>query len=298
MRDACRHSSPDSPEGCLLGSGNAEIFIRQERRGWGVKEAALCPVGLIAVVGLCGWYLLRSNISRLNQRRLAAGKLENQAERARGIVAVSGPGGHSTGQNSLLFPCRWLHAETKRCSRLSECAGWREIPDIPCSFPDRMGKFAEFGQNSKILGTKFLNSLLFSLLQGICKTFLGGRPSNILSTAMRRICYTAAMFLAMGALILPSTLLLLDSHQTISADRPAPCHQDQPTSDAPMGRHHDCCLVGHNHQLPSQIANLRPMQASVALEIAPMVMPALSLARPERALSSFDPPPTDLPLRI
>ena len=176
--------------------------------------------------------------------------------------------------------------------------GGAKFPILPARFPDRMVKFAGFGQNSKISGTKFENSLLFSLKQGICKTFLGGPRSNILSTAMRRICYTAAMFLAMGALILPSTLLLLDSDQIISADSPASCHQERSSPQAPMGGHHDCCLVGHNHQLPSQIANLQPMQASVALEVARMVMPALSLARPERALSSFDPPPTDLPLRI
>ena len=56
----------------------------------------------------------------------------------------------------------------------SDAQGFQNVPGgakFP-TFPARMGKFAEFGQNSKIPGTKFENSLLFSLPQGILKTLL------------------------------------------------------------------------------------------------------------------------------
>ena len=106
------------------------------------------------------------------------------------------------------------------------------------------------------------------------------------------------MFLAMGAWALPSTVLLLASDQSISTDAPAPCHQDQSGPMAPMGSHHDCCLVGHNHSVPGHVADVRPTLAVTALLPATLLRASFS-ARPEPALSSFDPPPSsDLPLRI
>lgn len=115
---------------------------------------------------------------------------------------------------------------------------------------------------------------------------------------MRRIFHVAAMFLALGALTLPSTLLLLTPDQTISTDAPAPCHQQRRAPTAPMGSHHDCCLVGHNHSLSGHVADVQPTWALTEL-VPPTALPSLSWARPEPALSSFDPPLiTILPLRI
>ena len=107
------------------------------------------------------------------------------------------------------------------------------------------------------------------------------------------------MVAVLAALTFPLTLLFAPLDRAIAVDAPAPCHQEHPASSAPMGSHHDCCLVGHNHPMPAPAGGAQPTQSLIAGEISAVVLPILAHERPEPALSSFDPPlDSPLPLRI
>jgi hypothetical protein len=102
----------------------------------------------------------------------------------------------------------------------------------------------------------------------------------------------------LSALAVPAILLSLPVDRLPTLEAFAPCHQEVPVSGMPGMPNHDCCLVGHNHVLPGHIVSVQPVLSLVALEAVLAQPSPLLLRRPEPALSSFDPPLTDLSLRI
>lgn len=96
---------------------------------------------------------------------------------------------------------------------------------------------------------------------------------------------------------IPLALLFLPLNQLAVTASFAPCHQDVPESDTPAVPNHDCCLIGHNHAAPAQAADFPALQFVVVAELTPASSPLPIKARPEPALTSFDPPST-APLRI
>ena len=115
---------------------------------------------------------------------------------------------------------------------------------------------------------------------------------------MSRACSRVAVVLVLMGMAFPSLLLALPLDQTISVEPPAACHEESPSPGAPMGQHHDCCLIGHNQAMPVHVAG--PITCANVLVIR-LVVPAggvQSQGRPEPLLTSFDPPLSPLPLRI
>jgi len=93
------------------------------------------------------------------------------------------------------------------------------------------------------------------------------------------------------------SLLAFSPVQVVSSATPAPCHQDMPSSDGPAAPNHDCCLLGHNHAIPAHASELPSLQVA-GLPLLVSVIAVMTSGQREPALSSFDPPPAILPLRI
>ena len=116
---------------------------------------------------------------------------------------------------------------------------------------------------------------------------------------MKGIVPRSLAIVALAALTFPLILLFAPVDQAMAMEAPAPCHQEHPAPSSPMGSHHDCCLVGHNHLMPAHAVGAQPIQSLIVGEISAVALPILSHERPEPALSSFDPPlDSPLPLRI
>jgi len=109
----------------------------------------------------------------------------------------------------------------------------------------------------------------------------------------------AAIVLLLIAAAIPLGLLSLPFDQSRTDDAAfAPCHQEAPSSGNPSMPNHDCCIVGHDHAVPS-LASATPAMTFVMLAQLAAVSPAAPFSpHREPALSSFDPPLADLPLRI
>jgi hypothetical protein len=107
-----------------------------------------------------------------------------------------------------------------------------------------------------------------------------------------------AVVLVLMGMAFPSLLLALPLDQTISVEAPAACHQESPSSNTPMGQHHDCCLIGHNQAMPVHAAGLIACANVLVIRLVAPARLVQSEGRPEPGLSSFDPPFSTLSLRI
>lgn len=115
--------------------------------------------------------------------------------------------------------------------------------------------------------------------------------------SMPRAFSKAAVILLLVSVAVPVSLLAFSPAKVVSSAAPAPCHQDMPGSDGPALPNHDCCLLGHNHAIPANAPHLPTLQVAGLPLLVPVLLVMTSGQR-ETALSSFDPPPAILPLRI
>jgi hypothetical protein len=116
---------------------------------------------------------------------------------------------------------------------------------------------------------------------------------------LSRAFSNAAIILLLIAVAIPLVLLSLPFDQSRTGNAAfAPCHQQAPMSGTPSMPNHDCCIVGHDHALPGLVSGT-PAIAFVVLGQLAAVSPTAPFGpHREPALTSFDPPLADLPLRI
>ena len=108
-------------------------------------------------------------------------------------------------------------------------------------------------------------------------------------------------FALLGVTAIVSLVLLLPV-EVSAASAPAACHEDDsmPMPVAPQGTSHDCCLVGHNHALPTHSAISLDLQlAAVIQSVSILALPTTrSLERARPALIDSGPALNSLQLRI
>jgi hypothetical protein len=115
---------------------------------------------------------------------------------------------------------------------------------------------------------------------------------------MSRSLSRAAIVCLLTAFAVPLVLLSLPEPQVSSGEVFAPCHQERPVSGIPGMPNHDCCIVGHNHVLPSSAPATPVLLFAMETPLTAVLLSFSMQPRPAPPLTSFDPPPNELPLRI
>lgn len=119
--------------------------------------------------------------------------------------------------------------------------------------------------------------------------------------SVSRLTSRIAAFALLGATAIVSVVRLLPL-EVSAASAPAVCHEDDsmPMPVAPQGTSHECCLVGHNHALPTHSTISLNLQLAALIQSGSILaLPSTrSLERARRALIDSSPTTNPLQLRI
>jgi hypothetical protein len=98
----------------------------------------------------------------------------------------------------------------------------------------------------------------------------------------------------LGAILFFGTSFLIAD--PVSQASGSACHDETPAS--PSAPNHDCCLVGHNHVLPTQAPTVPVLQISGVITASATVLTVADHQGPEPSIIESGSPPDTVPLRV